>query len=262
MTESVTDIRLVDTHCHVQMDGFDEDRDAVIERSLDALAWMVLVGDDIESSRAALKYADNRIRAAVGVHPYHTAGLDADTLEDLQGLAEHECAAAIGEIGLDYFKYCDVPPKVQRDAFYRQLELAVKLALPVVIHNREADEDCAPILEEFASHLRGIQMHCFGSGPAFAERCLAFGAHISFAGNLTFPKAELLREAARVVPLDRLLTETDSPYLAPQPMRGKRCEPAYVMHTAERLAEVKGVTFEEIASRTRANAETFFRVTP
>lgn len=251
---------LVDSHCHVHDAKFDEDREAVIERALGVLDWLVLIGDDLDTSRKAVDLTRDRIYAAVGLHPYHGAEVDDGAMETLRELAAHRRVVAIGEIGLDYFKYNDTPRAVQQEAFCRQLELASELGLPVVIHNRESHVDLGDILESFSRGLVGGVMHCFAGDRAFLERCLSWDFHISFAGNVTFPKAQDLRAAAQVVPLDRLLVETDSPYLAPQPVRGKRCEPAYVRYTAETLAEVKEIDVVQLAQHTRENAARLFGV--
>lgn len=250
---------LVDTHCHVQDTRFDDDRRDVVERSLTILDWLVVVGDDLATSQQAAEMTGDRIVAAVGMHPYHANHLNAETVTELRRLAALEGVVAIGEIGLDYYRYAKTTPAEQRNAFETQLELAGELGLPVVIHNREADKDAAALLANAAGQLPGFVMHCFGGDAAFAETCLEMGAYISFAGNVTFPKADSLREAAAVVPMNRLLVETDSPYLAPQAVRGKRCEPRYVQYTAACLAEVKGVTMEIFTEQTTANAGRLFR---
>ncbi|PCJ56403.1 MAG: hydrolase TatD [Candidatus Hydrogenedentota bacterium] len=251
---------LVDSHCHLQDEKFDADRADVMARSLDALDWLVIIGDDLPTSRAGVALVSDRIYAAVGVHPYYAATVDDACIDDLRTLAANERVVAIGEIGLDYFKYNDTPRDVQAVGFRRQLDLAVELNLPVVIHNREAFDDTASILEEYAPQLSGGVMHCFAGSTDFAEQVLSWGFYISFAGNVTFPKAEDLRTAARVVPMDRLLVETDAPYLAPQAVRGKRCEPGYVRHTAEYLAEFYGVSYEDLSQRTAENAADLFNI--
>ncbi len=251
-------MKLVDTHCHLQAEAFDADRAEVLERSLETLAGAVVIGDTLEASRAGLALAAWPVRAAVGVHPYHAAAVTPDALGELRAMAAEPGVAALGEIGLDYYKYNDTPREVQQTAFHAQLALAAELGLPVVIHNREASDDVAAIIEEHADALAGGVMHCFAGPPAFAERCLSWGFHISFTGNVTFPKAQGVRDAAAVVPLDRLMVETDCPYLAPQRVRGRRCEPGHVRYTAEALAEVKGVSFETLAAETTRNAARFF----
>lgn len=250
---------LVDTHCHLQDEQFADDREAVLARALEVLDWLVVIGDDLETSRAGVALIQDRVYAVAGVHPYHATTVEEGCLEALAELVGQPGVVGLGEIGLDYFNEYS-PRAAQWQAFEQQLRLAVEVALPVVIHNRDADEDCFAILKEYVGALPGCIMHCFGSDAAFADRCMALGCHISFAGNVTFPKAEKLRDAARAVPLERLLVETDAPYLSPPPKRGKRCEPHYVQYTAEKLAEVKGVSFEELAAHTTENARAVYRI--
>ena len=247
-------VRLVDTHCHLQSVRFDGDRDEVIARTRETLAWAVVIADDLEASHAAIALAERHdLYAAVGFHPYHAEQATDETLREVEALAAHPRVVAIGEIGLDYFNEY-APRHAQHRAFERQLELACQLQKAVVIHNRESDDDCLGILARFAERLPGCIMHCFGSDAATAARALDLGFYVSFAGNVTFPKAEPLRQAARIVPMDRLLVETDAPYLAPVPLRGKRCEPAFVTETAAFLAQLKGVPLDEFTARTTANA--------
>ncbi|MBI4557774.1 MAG: TatD family hydrolase [Candidatus Hydrogenedentes bacterium] len=248
---------MVDTHCHLQDAAFDGDRPIVLERALNCLSWFIVVGDDLESSRRACELARERVYASVGLHPYHADSVSEPAIASLADLARSPYVVAIGEIGLDYY-HGQAPRDIQQQALEKQLELAVRLGRPVVIHNRDADDDLLRVLEGFHGRLPGGAMHCFSGEVAFAKACLHLGFYISFAGNVTFPKAGALREAARAVPLDRLLVETDSPYLAPQPVRGKRCEPAYVRHTAEALAAIKGCSLEEFGSATSANARRLF----
>lgn len=249
----------VDTHCHLQMSRFDEDRDAVLARSLERLAWLVVVGDDLEGSRAAIALARNRVYAAVGFHPYHAAALDADAETRLRALARQPGAVALGETGLDYFnEFC--PRRLQQTAFERQLAIAAELKMPVVIHCRDAEEDVMAILKNHGGHPAALIMHCFGGGALFAEQCLAQGCYISFAGNVSYPKAATLQEAARIVPEERLLVETDAPYLAPQCVRGKRCEPWHVVHTLAFLAALRNSAEDALAAQVRGNAERAFRL--
>ncbi len=248
----------VDTHCHVQDKAFDNDREAVIACALDDLGWIVVIGDTLDSSQAAVDLVRDRVYAAVGIHPHHAGDADAESLHALRTLAGQSGVVALGEIGLDYF-YEHAPRTTQKKALEAQLALAADVGLPVVIHCRDAYEDITPILDAYHDTLAGGVMHCFSGDTAFVEQCLAWGFHISFAGNVTFPKAEPLRVAARAVPLDRLLVETDSPYLAPQPVRGKRCEPTHVLHTARLLSETKEVALVELLEATSRNAARLFR---
>jgi TatD DNase family protein len=250
---------LVDTHAHLQHSQFDGDRSAVLERALAGLDGLVVIGDDVKTSEEGAALVRDRVRAVVGIHPHNAAIVTPETLAAIRELAARPGVAAIGEIGLDYH-YDFAERSLQREAFRLQLEMAIECSLPVVVHCREAESDLASILGPYCGELVGGVMHCFGGNAAFAERCLSWGFHISFAGNVTFPKANELRDAARIVPMDRLLVETDSPYLAPQPVRGRRCEPVYVRHTAVHLAAVRNVPIEELALRTTENARRLFRL--
>ncbi len=248
---------LVDTHCHLQDAKFDADRGAVLARALDLLEWIVVVSDDLPASRAAVALAQPGVYAAAGIHPYHASTADADALDELRAILQAPQAIALGEIGLDYYNEY-APRTAQAAAFQKQLALAADAALPVIIHNRDADDDTYALLKEHAGALPGGIMHCFGSDAAFAERCVDLGFYISFAGNVAFPKAESLREVAASVPLERLLAETDAPYLAPPPKRGKRCEPCFVQYTAQVLAGCKGVSIEEFTEASTRNARAVY----
>ncbi|MBI3117177.1 MAG: TatD family hydrolase [Candidatus Hydrogenedentes bacterium] len=244
---------LVDTHCHLQAGQFQEDREEVLARALARLDWLVVVGDDLPTSSLAADLVRDRVYATAGTHPYHASNVDSETLDELRALLARPGVIALGEIGLDYFH--EYSPRVdQARAFEQQLALAGELRKPVVIHNRDADADTLAILRNHSERLPGCIMHCFGADAAFAEQCVDTGFYVSFAGNVTFPKAEKLREAARAVPLERLLVETDAPYLAPLPHRGKRCEPWHVELTARALAVEKGVSPDEFGAVTTANA--------
>lgn len=254
-------MKLIDSHCHLDDKQFDPDRNEVIARAREAgVERMMAIGTgngppDLE---AALRLARQHsfIYATVGVHPHDAAKATPETFAAMEALASEATAQtkllAIGEIGLDYH-YDFSPRDVQRDVFIEQLKLARRAAKPIVIHTREAWDDTLLLLREHWSG-SGI-MHCFSGGPAEARQALDLGFYLSFGGVLTFPKAEALREAARLAPEDRLLIETDAPYLAPVPKRGKRNEPAFMVETARRLAEVRGVRPERIADATTANFE-------
>ena len=250
---------LVDTHAHLQHEQFDEDRSVVLERALAELDGLVVIGDDLKTSQEGLALVRDKVRAAVGIHPHNAAAVTPETLAAIRELVARPGVAAVGEIGLDYH-YDFAERSVQREALRLQLEMAIECSLPVVIHCREAESDLTSILGPYCSELVGGVMHCFGGNAAFAERCLSWGFHISFAGNVTFPKANELRDVARIVPLDRLLVETDSPYLAPQPVRGRRCEPTHVRYTAVRLAAEKNIAVERLALQTTENARRLFRL--
>lgn len=250
-------IALADTHCHLNDAKFDADREAVLARARAALQFMVVVDDPAELGERAGALTGEGVYAAVGYHPYHANRVDDRALEGLRALAERPGVVAIGELGLDYFNEFS-PRADQRLAMIGQLELAQAVNLPVIIHCRQAEDDTLAILQEYGAGLRGCIMHCFGGDAGFASRCAALGCYISFAGNVTYPKAQPLRDAALIVPEDRLLVETDAPYLAPQPVRGQRCEPVFVAHTAAGLAALRGVTLEALAAQTTENARRVF----
>jgi len=259
--------KLIDSHCHLDSEQFNDDREAVIERALAAgVERMVAIGsgDGPPDLEAGVRLADRypSIYATIGVHPHDAAKAAGETYRRLAELAAHAKVVAIGEIGLDYH-YDHSPREVQRDVFVEQMRIARDARKPIVIHTRSAWEDTIALLREHWSDsgLGGI-MHCFSEGPREAEQALALGFHISFAGIVTFPKALSIQEAARIVPADRLLIETDAPYLAPVPKRGKRNEPAYIVETARKLAELRGVTLEEIADCTAANFLNLSGITP
>ena len=249
---------LIDSHCHLDSEQFDADREAVIERALAAgVEHMVAVGSgdgppDLEAGiRLADRYAP--IYATIGVHPHDALKAADELYRRLAALASHPKVVAIGETGLDYH-YDHSPRNVQRDVFIEQMRIARDARKPIVIHTREAWADTIALLTEHwvPSHLGGV-IHCFSEGPREAEQALAICFHISFGGVVTFPKAVGVQEAARITPADRLLIETDAPYLAPVPHRGKRNEPAFVIETARKLAQLRGVTTEEIAQTTADN---------
>jgi len=256
----------IDSHAHIEMSDFDADREAVIQRALDAgVELIVCVGDgDVanDSHSAAFRLADEHpfIYTTIGVHPHEARLLDDELCAKLQDLSQHPKVIAWGEIGLDYH-YDNSPRDVQREAFKRQLRMARERHLPISIHTREAEADTLAILnEEWKETGLGGVIHCFTGTRGFAEAAVALGFLISFSGVVTFKKAEELREAARSLPMDRLLIETDAPFLAPIPYRGRRNEPAYVVETARALAELRGTTPEEIARETSENFRRSFKL--
>ena len=253
---------LIDTHAHLDFDRFDEDRGEVIERAFaGGLEAIMTVGTDPASWERtwSICQENDRVYPVLGYHPNDLEGLSEPRWEALVEWLRAHPPVAIGEIGLDYY-WDDVPRQTQEDYFRKQLRLALEMSLAVVIHCRDAYADCLRILrEECGSSVHGV-MHCFSSGPEVAEQAVAMGLCISFAGPLTYKKSDDLREAARTVPLDRLLVETDCPFLAPQIRRGKRNEPAYVRFTAEKLAEIREMSFEQIAEATTANAKNLFNL--
>lgn len=249
-------MNLVDSHCHLDHEQFASDLSGVLGRAQEAGVTRLLAigtGDGPpELDRAvALSARYPQVFATVGIHPHDAAKADAKSLQDLRALAQEEKVVAIGEIGLDYH-YHFSPPKAQREVFLEQLQIAREANKPVIIHTREAWEETVALLREHWKGRPGI-LHCFTGTPEQAREALALGFHLGFGGVMTFPKAAEVREAARITPDHRLLVETDAPYLAPVPMRGKRNEPAFVALTAAKLAEVRGQQPEEIAAITTAN---------
>jgi TatD DNase family protein len=251
---------LVDSHCHLDFPDFDADRDALVARARAAgVGRMVSISTRVRKfdrlKAIASRYAD--VTVSIGTHPHNAAEEPDVTADDLVRIAADPIVVAIGEAGLDYH-YDNSPMDAQRDGFIRHIEAARRTKLPLVIHAREADDDVAAILEsETGKGAFPFVLHCFSSGPGLAKRGLALGGYVSFSGILTFKNSDALRAIAAEVPMDRLLVETDAPYLAPVPHRGARNEPAYVADTAVVLAKVKGVSAEQIAETTTAN---FFRL--
>ena len=249
---------LIDSHCHLDSAEFDADRDEVIQRALDAgVEHMVAIGTgsgppDLEAGiRLAERHA--AFYATVGVHPHDAAKATQTDLQRLEHLLSHPKVIAVGEIGLDYH-YDFSPRDTQKSIFIEQMSIAAAARKPIVIHTREAWNDTLALIEEHWTPrgLPGI-MHCFSGGPAESQRALELGFYLSFGGIVTFPKALDVQAAAREAPLDRIVVETDAPYLAPVPKRGKRNEPALMVHTARKLAELRGESFEQISSATSEN---------
>jgi len=257
-------VQLVDSHCHLDDAQFDSDRESVINRARDAgLKYMLAIGTgngppDLE---AAIRLAEaySPVYATVGVHPNDALKVGPSTFHDLERLLQHPKVKALGEIGLDY--HWGVPKESQHPVFLRQLEAAAGARMPVVIHTRDAWADTIETLRlHWAPTGLACIMHCFTGDAGQAEECLNMGFYLAFGGVTTFPKAAQIREAARISPAGRLLLETDAPYLAPVPHRGKRNEPAFVARTAEVVAAVRGVTVEELAAQTTANFEQIFQL--
>lgn len=255
-------MQLYDTHCHLAGDFVAEAPLEVLRRARAAgVERFLCVATDLASAAAArdLGRAEPGVRAAAGVHP-NELGRDRRVLEELlnrlEGLAGDGGFAAVGETGLDFYRE-RTPPELQLLAFRRHLDLAARLALPVVIHCRAAAGEVLRELRALGRPVRGV-MHCYSEGPEHVADLLALGLHISFAGNLTYPKAAALRAAAAAVPADRLLVETDTPFLPPQPVRGRSNEPAYLAHTVRELAAVRGATPQQTASTTFENASRLF----
>lgn len=253
-------ILLADSHAHLDMPEFAPDQAAVVARAREAGVGLIInVGIGLENSRQVLATARKfpGVFATIGVHPHGVQALTDGDLEALSALARDPKVAAVGEIGLDFYRMRS-PEKVQRQWFRRQLEWAYGLGKPVVIHTRDATAATLEILRDQRRHLKGGVMHCFGGSYQEARAFLDLGLYLSFSGTLTYPAAGPLREVAKRLPLDRVLVETDAPYLPPQPWRGKRNEPAYVTATARLLAELNRRSFEEVARLTLQNTLTAF----
>jgi TatD DNase family protein len=252
---------LIDSHCHIDMPQFDADRDAVVARAREAgVTKMLIVGgvDEEAGHRRALKVAGELgLPASAGIHPHEARLATDETYDELRGLARDGRIVALGELGLD-FHYDYSARDVQREVFRRQLRLAREVGLPVIIHTREADDETAAILEgEGAGEVGGV-IHCFTGGRELARCALALGFYISFSGIVAFPRAEVIQEVARTAPEDRILVETDSPFLAPPPYRGKRNEPAFVVEVARTVARLRGAPVEAIGSAAAANFRRLF----
>ena len=274
---------IIDTHCHLEMDEFNPDRDKVIERAKNAgIEAMITIGSDLKGNKGALELSEryDSIYATVGFHPHDAKDFTDDMFEQLQawiknsnplfssplnkgeyrgvkGGQEGPKVVGIGEIGLDYH-YDNSPREIQREVFKRQLFLAKETGLPVVIHSREAKKDTLEIVKESGID-KGV-FHCFSGDMDMAEKVMAMGFYISIAGPVTFKNAKKLVEIAKSIPDDYLLIETDAPYLAPEPFRGKRNEPSYLVHTARTIAELRGISTEDIARITTLNAKRLFRI--
>jgi TatD DNase family protein len=258
----MSDTLLVDTHAHLDFPQFDNDRERVIERAATAdVKAIINVGADLVSSQAAVALAEAypQVYAAVGVHPHDAKTLTKEVLEELRALASHPKVVAIGEIGLDFYR--DLSPRdKQRQAFRQQLALAREVGKPVIIHDREAHKEVMAILRRWAegSHESVGVLHCFSGNLAMAQEAIELGFYISIAGPVTFQNARRLRELVRQLPLEKLLIETDCPYLTPHPHRGKRNEPAYVKFVAQEVARVRATSLEEVARSTSDNAHSLF----
>ncbi len=250
---------LIETHAHLYFDQFDEDREQVIQRADEAgVKRIINIAVDLETSRHCIELTEKHegLFATTGIHPNDSTKLDSSSLGELRELSRHQKVVAIGEIGMDFY-WDRCPVEVQERAFREQIGLAKEVGLPIVIHNREASREIVHVLKsEGTDGLSGV-FHCFSDDKKAAEEVLDLGFHISFTGNLTFKKSRL-PEVAEMVPLDKLLLETDCPFLSPEPKRGRRNEPAHVVFIAQKLAEIKSVTFEKITEITTSNAKRLF----
>ncbi|MFH0840326.1 MAG: TatD family hydrolase [Candidatus Omnitrophota bacterium] len=251
---------LIDTHCHLDFKDFDKDRDDVLKRAgAEGVRYIINIGSSPEGSKRSLELADkyDEVFASLGIHPHDAPLADEKMIAEFRRMAQHKKVVAIGEVGLDYYK-CESPKDIQKDAFRRFIRLAVECDLPLVIHNRDADLDALSILkEETGGKIKGV-MHCFSGNPEFLGQCLRMGLFVSFTCNVTFKNAKLLRLVLADVPLEKLLLETDAPFLAPQAFRGQRNEPSYLKYLAEEISKVKNIPREKIEEVTTENAIHFF----
>jgi len=253
----------IDTHAHLTFPEYKIDLPEVIQRAKDAnLEAIINIALDEEAIKNSLKIAEEYpgyVFNAAGIHPHDSSEWNEETHQRIRKLGQDKKIIAIGETGLDYH-YKLSPLETQKEVFRKFLQLAQELDLPAVIHSREASKDTMMIIhEENQGKLKGV-LHCFAGDMDLAKEALDIGMLISFTGNITFPKAHVIRNAAKEIPLDRIMIETDCPFLAPQSYRGKRNEPAYVVKVAEQIAEVKGLSVEEVALETTKNAKSFFKI--
>lgn len=255
-------MKLVDTHCHLHMDDYRDDRREVIQRAKEqGIGWMVTVGIDLADSEKALALArsDPSILCTVGIHPHAAGEVDERDFEMLEALAREEKVVAVGETGLDYYR--DLSPRdVQREAFLRQIEVAKAVGKPLVIHCRDAYKDLIRLMRQHGARDIGGVIHCFSGDWPYAKTFLDMGFFLSFAGPLTYPQARRLREVFQRVPEDAILMETDAPFLAPQPLRGKRNEPAFIVHTYREGARLKGLELKEWGLSVTENFRKAFRL--
>ena len=252
---------LFDTHAHMNDPAFDEDREAVLlglkEKGVE---YVMNVGCCLDSSRDCIAMAERYpfVYASVGSHPDSADEVDEAAIGQYRVMAQHEKVLAIGEIGLDYH-YEDIPRQIQQKAFRLQLELAEELNMPVIVHEREAHDDGMRIVKEFKG-VGGV-FHCYSGSAEMARQLVDMGWYIGFTGVLTFKNARKAVETAQRIPLDRIVLETDCPFMAPEPFRGKRCDPGYLYRMAERLAELRGISVEEVHAVTTENAKRLYRIT-
>lgn len=254
--------RLFDSHTHLNSEELLEDIDGVTERIRESeLRYVMNVGFDLESSRLAVKQARQYewCYAAVGCHPHDVKGMREEDLEQFRILAEDPKVRAIGEIGLDFY-YDNSPRELQRQWFHKQLSFARQLRMPVIIHDRDAHEETMEILKEENAFETGVLLHCYSGSAEMARQYVKLGAMLSIPGTITFKKAKKQIQVVEAVPLSHLLIETDAPYLTPEPFRGRRNEPAYVRYTAQKVADILGISYEQLAEATCENAMRFFGI--
>lgn len=253
---------LIDTHCHLDFSQFDSDREAVIKRATDnKIDYLINIATNIDSSFRSKDLADkfSSIFFTIGYHPHYADKFNKDDIGKLDSLVKNKKLVAIGEVGLDYYRNLSSRDK-QKEAFREFIRLAKKLNLPLIVHCRESQIDIYNMLKDEFSDFGRVVFHCFSGPEDFMDRCLELGAMFSFTANITYPQATKLKTLARKIPLEKIMIETDSPYLAPQKFRGQRNEPSYAHFVAGELASIKNTTFEEIATITAQNAKRFFKL--
>jgi TatD DNase family protein len=255
-------VSVIDTHCHLDMINSGDDIGKTVSRAVArGVSRIITIGIDLESSKKAVEIAGQHeaVYASVGIHPHNVQGLQDNSYDELEKLCENNKVVAYGEIGLDFVKQY-APQQVQLVHYARQVELAKKMGLPLVIHDREAHKEIVHILKKEATFSAAGVMHCFSGDWQLAKQLLDLGFLISIPGVVTFNKASALQEVAQKVPLDKLILETDAPFLAPVPYRGRTNRPEYVLYTAQKIADIRGVTVEEVARSTTDNAQKLFNI--
>lgn len=253
---------LIDTHCHLDFPQFDSDREAVIRRAKDnKITYFINVGSSLESSFKSRELAQNfdNIFFSMGFHPHYADGFNQDIIMKMEREVKSNKLVAVGEVGLDYCKSRSSKDK-QKEVFLEFVGLAKRLDLPLIIHCRDSQEDVYSILKKELRDFSKVVFHCFSGPQDFLDKCLDLGAMFSFTANITYPKATKLRELAKRIPLEKIMLETDAPYLAPQKFRGQRNEPSYVHFVAQELASLKSLTLEEVSKATTENAISFFKL--
>ncbi|MFA5085763.1 MAG: TatD family hydrolase [Candidatus Omnitrophota bacterium] len=253
---------IIDTHCHLDFKDFDSDRDSVLDRAKEAgVVRIINVASSVEGTRRSLELAGKYdiVYASIGVHPHDAGEVTDKVIEDFRALAENDKVVAVGEVGLDYYRNLS-PKDKQVEAFKKFIHLAGSLKLPLIIHSREADQDLISVLKSEKTEEQAGVIHCFSGDEQFLKECLELGLNISFTSNLTFKKAQTLREIAKAVPIEKVLLETDAPYLAPEGMRGKRNEPAYLPRLVDEWVKLTGLSKEDVERITTHNANELFKL--
>jgi TatD DNase family protein len=254
---------LIDSHSHIEMKAFDRDREQVVARAREVgVDYIIAVGISLADCKRVVSVTKQykTVYGVIGIHPHHAKDIDNRTYDSLRQMVNNDKIVAYGEIGLDFFRNLS-PRNIQIKRFGEQLELASEVGLPVVIHDREAHKQTMNILEQWKGDKRGI-IHCFSGDYGMARKCLDMGFYISIPGTITFKNSGQLREVVKKMPMDRLLVETDAPFLTPQPKRGERNEPAYVIYTVLKIAEIKGIPVEEVERITYKNTMDVFGILP